>query len=48
MQEAARKVNAPVQIVLLHGGGHTGGNPQDPLQMTGWQAMFDFYARYLG
>jgi len=48
MQEAARRVQAPVEIIVLPGVGHTGGNPQDPLHQAGWQGMFDFYARHLG
>lgn len=47
MAEAARQCGAPVETILLDGVGHTGGDPNDPLQAPAWQAMMDFFARHL-
>lgn len=48
MTEAAHDIGAPVEAMILPGVGHTGGDPQNPLQLPGWQAMLDFFARHLG
>jgi acetyl esterase/lipase len=47
MTDAARTMGAPVEMLLLDGVGHTGGDPNDPLQAPGWQAMLAFFARHL-
>lgn len=47
MAQAAREIGAPVEMLLLDGVNHTGGDPNDPLQAPGWQAMMCFFARYL-
>ncbi|HEY3416463.1 MAG TPA: alpha/beta hydrolase [Armatimonadota bacterium] len=48
MAQAAREMGAPVEMLLLDGVGHTGGDPNDPPQAPGWQAMLEFFGRHLG
>lgn len=47
MAQAAQEIGAPVEAIMLDGVGHTGGDPNDPLQAPGWQAMMAFFARHL-
>lgn len=47
MAGAAEPLGAPVEMVLLEGVGHTSGDPSDPLQAPGWQAMLAHCARHL-
>jgi dipeptidyl aminopeptidase/acylaminoacyl peptidase len=48
MVDAARQVTAPVEMILLDGVGHTGGEPDNSMHAPGWQGMLDFYALHLG
>jgi dipeptidyl aminopeptidase/acylaminoacyl peptidase len=47
MAAAAEPLGAPVEMLLLDGVTHTGGNPTDPLQAAGWRAMLAHFARHL-
>jgi acetyl esterase/lipase len=47
MAAEGQAIGAPVEMILLEGVKHTGGNPEDPREAAGWQAMMAFYARHL-
>lgn len=47
MAQAAQEIGAPVEVILLDGVGHTGGDPNDPLQAPAWQATLDFLSKHL-